>query len=106
MVAVAKWSETTTADNAAATVTHAADTNRAHYVTSVHGSFSVANVQLMTLKDGATIIQNYHVNDQRDIIFAKPVRITHGAAVELSLAASGTGGQIGAVSMTGFSIGR
>ena len=104
-VDVAKWSETVTADNAAATVTQAADSRLEHYVTSIHASFSVANVQLLTLKDGSTIVGNWHVNDQRDIVFAKPLRITHGAAVELSLAASGTPGQIGAVTMTGLSIG-
>ena len=102
---VAKWTETTTADNAAATVTHAAETGKAHYVTSIHGSFSAANIKLMTLKDGTTVIGNFHVDNQRDIPFAKPVRITEGALVELSLAASGTSTEIGAVTMTGFTLG-
>ena len=105
MVQVAKWTETTTADNAAATATHAAETGKAHYVTSIHASFSVANIKLMTLKDGTTVIGNFHVNDQRDVVFAKPVRITSGALVELSLAASGTSTEIGAVTMTGFTTG-
>lgn len=103
----AKWTMTTTADNAAATVTKAAETDtlKAHYVTGVHGSFSAAIAgKLMTLKDGSTVIGNFHVHNQRDVLFARPVRITPGAAVELSLAASGAGGTIGAVTLTGFTL--
>ena len=103
-VDVATWSETTTADNAAATATHVAKSGDEHYVVSVHASYSVANVGLVTLKDGSTIIANFYAHDQMNIVFTKPLRITSGAAVELELAASGVGGQIGAVVLTGFTI--
>src|SRR5262245_40865137 len=96
-----EWSLTTTADNAAATVQRPAEAGRTHYITGISGSFSVANVKLMTLKDGATVIGNYHVNNQRDVIFEKPLRLSPGNLAELSLAASGTATQIGAVTMTG-----
>jgi hypothetical protein len=100
------WSITVTADNAAATVTRAAEAGRQHVITSIAGSFSVANAgKLMTLKDGATVIGNYHVMTVRDKEFDKPVKLSPNSAAELSLAASGTAGQIGAVTMTGYTIG-
>jgi len=102
---ISKWSETATADNAAATATHAAESGNAHYVTGVSGSFSAAAIKLLTLKDGSTIIGNYHVHNQRDIVFDEPLRITSGAAVVVSLAASGSAGVIGAVVVTGFTTG-
>ncbi len=37
-----------------------------------------------------------------DIAFEKPLMLTVGAAAELSLAASGAAGNIGAVTMTGY----
>ncbi|MBT9177519.1 MAG: hypothetical protein DDT20_01853 [Firmicutes bacterium] len=51
---------------------------------------------------GATTIGNFHVHNQRDIVFAKPLRLTMGSAAELRLAASGTAGVIGAVTMSGY----
>lgn len=101
MQRIASLSSTTTADNAAATVT-IADTaagGQSHYVTSISASFSAAIAgKLMTLKDGATVVGNYHVHNQRDIVFASPIEI-RGAA-EVSLAASGAGGTIGAVTVS------
>lgn len=102
---VSKWSVTGTADNATASATRAAETGKAHYVTGIHGSFSAANIKLMTLKDGSTIIGNFHVHNQRDVHFDRPLRITQGNAALLELAASGVGGQIGAVTITGFTLG-
>ena len=102
---VAEWSITTTADNAAATVTRAAEVGRVHCIVSISGSFSVANIKLMTLKDGTTVIGNFHVHNQRDIVFDKPVRLSPNSLAELSLAASGTATQIGAVAMAGFTVG-
>lgn len=102
--AASTWSVTTTADNAVATVTKAAESGKSHYITSISSSFSVAKIKLATLKDGATVIGNYHVHNQRDIVFAKPVKLTAGNAAELSLAASGTAAEIGAVTMTGYTI--
>lgn len=98
---VSSLSSTTTADNAAATVTIAdvAAGGQSHYITSISASFSAAVAgKLMTVKDGATTVGNYHVHNQRDIVFASPLEI-RGAA-EVSLAASGAGGTIGAVTVT------
>ena len=102
--AAATWTETTTADNAAATATHALAAGQSHYVTSISGSFLAAAINLMTLKDGVTTIGNFHVHNQREIPFVPPLKITAGAAVELELGASGGAGNIGAVTMAGYTI--
>jgi len=90
---------TTTADNAAATVTIADQNNASHFITGISASFSTAQTaaKLMTLKDGANTIGNYHVFDNRDIVFSSPIQV-NGVA-EVSLPASGTAGQIGAVTV-------
>ena len=104
---VAKWTETATADNAASTATRAAETGKAHYITSIHASFSTLQTdgRLLTLKDGTTVIANFYVLGNIDPVIVKPIRITDGALAELSLAASGTSTQIGAVTISGFTIG-
>lgn len=103
---IAEWCITATADNAAATVQKAAEAGKVHIVTSVSGSFSASQTaaKLMQLKDGTTVIGNFHVFTVRDpVIF--PVKLSPNTLAELSLAASGTAGQIGAVTMTGYTIG-
>lgn len=97
------WSLTATATAAAATVARAAEAGKSHYVTSISGSFGAAQIALLTLSDGATVIQNHHVHNQRTIEFAKPVKITPGNAVSASLGAGGAG-VVGAVVMTGYTI--
>lgn len=99
---VTEWILTTSANNSAAIVAKFAVSGKNHFITGISGSFSVAKIKLMTLKDGATVIGNFYVHNQRDIIFDKPIKISTGAAVELSLDASGTAGEIGAVVMTGY----
>lgn len=104
---LAEWSITTTADNAAATVQRAAESGRVHCITSIHGSFSASQTaaKLMTLKHGTTTIGNFHVHTVRDVPYAFPIILPPNTLAELSLPASGTGGQVGAVTMTGFTIG-
>lgn len=99
------WSITITADNAAATVQRAAVAGQSHFITSISGSFSAPNAgKLMTLKDGVTVIGNFHIHNQRDVQFPEPIKLTVNTLAELSLAASGTALQIGAVTMTGFTL--
>lgn len=100
----ASWSITTTADNAAATVTRAAVAGQSHYITSIAGSFSAAAIRLLTLSDGGTVIGNFHVHNQRNLEFAKPLQLTAGNAAALTLAASGTATVIGAVTLTGYTL--
>lgn len=101
--AVSTWVVTASADNAAAVATQAAVAGQSHYITSIAGSFSAANAgKLMTVEDGAGVVGNYHIHNQRELAFGKPLRLTAGNAATLRLAASGTVGQFGAVTMTGY----
>lgn len=102
--AVSTWTLTATADNAAATVTKAGEAGKSHYITGIAASFSAAAVKLLTLKDGATVIGNWFVHNTLALTFPKPIRITAGNAVELSLAASGAAGTVGAVVLMGYTI--
>jgi len=92
-------SATLTTDNAATTVTIADQINASHFITGISASFSVLQTvgKLMTITDAGTTVGNYHVFDNRDVIFSSPLEIK-GAAV-ISLPASGTAGQIGAVTV-------
>lgn len=98
----AEWTQTATADNAMASVTRAAEVGKRHYITGISASFSAANVKLLELKDGAAVIGNFHVHNQRDVEFGVPIELTANSAAELSLPASGTAGVIGAVTLRGF----
>lgn len=98
------WSVTATADNAAATATKAAEAGKSHYITAISGSFSAAAIKLMTIKDGAAIIDNFYVHNALGLVFPNPIKITAGNLAELSLAASGTAGVIGAVNLHGYTL--
>ncbi|MBT9177518.1 MAG: hypothetical protein DDT20_01852 [Firmicutes bacterium] len=100
--AAAVWSVTVTADNAAAIAIRIGVAGQSHYITCIAGSLGAVLIRLMTLTDGTVIVGNFHVHNQRDIVFAKPLRLTMGSAAELRLAASGTAGVIGAVTMSGY----
>lgn len=100
----ATWAVTATADNAASTATKAAESGKSHYVTSISGSFSAAAIKLLTLKDGTTVIGNHYVHNAFGLTFPNPIKLTSGNLAELSLAASGTAGVIGAVTLNGFTL--
>jgi len=100
----AEWSITTTATNAAATVTRAAESGKRHYITGISGSFGAAQIALMTLSDGGTTVGNYHVHNQRDVEFGgAPVQMGVNAAAALSLGA-GAASVVGAATLRGFTI--
>lgn len=101
---VSTWTVAVTANNASAVATRTAHARKAHYVTGLYASFSTSNLKLLTLADGTTTL-SFYVYDHAEITFPKPVRLEQGAAATATLAASGTGGQIGALVMTGFTIG-
>ncbi len=100
--AVATWMFTGTGNNVAATVVRAGVVGQRHYITGISGSFSAAAINLLLLREATVIIGSFYVHNQRDIAFDKPIMLTDGAAAELSLAASGTAGNIGAVTMMGY----
>lgn len=100
-VTTTDWSLTASADNAAATVSRAAEAGKAHYVTSISGGFSAAATKLLTLSDNAVVVGNFYVVNSNTIVFATPVKVSAGA-LSVSLAASGTAAVLGAVTVTGF----
>lgn len=100
---VSEWSLTATATAAAATVTRPGEAGRRHYVTSVSGSFGAAQISLLTLSDGATVVQNHHVHNIRTVEFSSPVEITAGNAAAATLGA-GAAGVVGAITITGFTV--
>ena len=104
MVDVPSWCVTTNADNATATATKAAPAGGiCHYITSVSGGFSVANAgKTLILKDGTTEVGRWYVTSGQIVCFSSPIKLSPATAANLELAASGTGGQVGAATMTGF----
>jgi hypothetical protein len=103
------WAEAPTAvDNNTVTATKAAaGAGHSHRVTSISGSFSGAAAgKLMTLTEdpaGTPVVKwRGYVTNQFAIAFVQPIKILAGKAVALAMAASGAGGTLGAVTMTGF----
>lgn len=96
------WASTATADNAAATVTKAAEAGKQHFITGFTGSFSATATKLLTIKDGAAVKTNIYVVNSLAVTLARPIRLTENSAAELSLAASGGVGNIGAVTLFGY----
>jgi len=96
------WVATDSKDNALATASKAAATDKTHVLTGVFASFSAAITKLLQIKDGSTVIAEHYIVNAEFI----PLNIkgTAGNAVSAELAASGTGGTIGKVNITGFTV--
>jgi hypothetical protein len=91
-------SSTASADNLAATVTIAAPpVGKAHYLYGLAASFTAAATKLLTVKDGATVKENLVVVDSVNDNRLKALKVT--GALEVSLAASGTLGNVGYVTV-------
>lgn len=101
---ISKWTIGITADNTSGVAARSAVSGRTHYVTSLSASFSTTNLKLLTLGDGTTTL-SWYVYDHVELSWPKPLKFVQGAAVTATLAATGTGGQIGTVVLTGFTIG-
>lgn len=100
----AGWSVTATGDNAAAAATRPGEPGRSHYATYIGGSYSGAVTGgEMLLKDGAAVVGDYFVHDQRSIALTYPLRISEGADVSLALAAGGLGVR-GACTLQGYTV--
>jgi len=97
------WVATDSQDNALATASKAGVAGKAHVITGVFASFSGAVTKLLQVKDGSTVIAEYYIVNAKDIPLIN-VRATSGNAVSAVLAASGTGGTIGKVNITGFTV--
>lgn len=99
---VSRWTENATGDNTAATATRAAESGKTHYVTAILASYSAAAGGQVNVKDGASSIFTIDCHDQLVVTLVKPLAITAGNAVSAELAASGGSGNIGTVTLIGY----
>jgi hypothetical protein len=102
---VAAWTASDSQDNATATATKAAPAATAsHYITGAMASYSATKTLLLQIKDDTTVIAEYYIYNASHLNFAKPLKITAGKACSAVLTASGTGGTLGKVTLTGYTI--
>lgn len=90
-------------DNAVATAT--APTGASHqryYITGVDASYSAAQIGLLQLQDGATVIWEGYVHNAESITFDSPIEGSLASSFSAVLAASGTAGVIGKVNLRGY----
>lgn len=97
------WTETATGGtaNAAVTVSHAAESNKSHYVTAVLASFDAAGKGKLELRDGTTVVAEREVYDAATITFSSPIKVSENTKAEANLAAAGTG-ITGRLSLIGY----
>lgn len=96
------WVASDSKDNALATATKAAVTGATHVLTGISASYSGAKTGLLQVKDSTTVVfEHYIVN--ADVI-PLDIAIAAGHAVSAELAASGAGGTLGKVNITGYTI--
>jgi len=82
------WIESDDGSTSIATATKTAEVNKQHIVHSVDASaVGAAEVLLLQIKDGTTVVWQGHVHQQRNIPFPKGITITRGAACSAVLAA-------------------
>lgn len=101
------WSEITAAtNNALATATKAAGAaGTRHHITGVYAGFSATvSGKLLEVKKGSTVVFRTFVYDKAYITFPSPIPAANDEAVSAELAASGTGGTTGVVSLVGFTL--
>ena len=91
---------TVSADNATALASIAKPTNGTLKVSSISAGFSAAAIKTLTVTDGSTTKGTFNVHNQRDIYFDPPLEFKDSAG--FSLAASGTGGVTGHVTVSYF----
>jgi len=96
------WVVKDSQDNSAATAAKAAETDKTHILTGVSASFSGSATKLLQIKDGTAVIAEHYIVNSGHIPLS--IRATAGNAVSAVLAASGTGGTVGKVNLTGFTV--
>lgn len=98
-----EWSEKASADDAAATATHAAVVGKQYRITHIQASFSTNPVApaLLQIKDGTTVIWEGYVALSEGIAVQVALNGSPGALMSAALAAHGTGGQLGKVNIQG-----
>lgn len=105
---VDSWAEVTAeVDNALATATHAAKVGHKHVITKVEASYKTsATSGLLTVKRGATVVARKYIHGAGAMDFGDPgfLNTTANEAVSAELAASGSAGVTGAVSLFGYTV--
>lgn len=99
-----EWAVTAFGDNTAITASKAAEPGKSHYITSIQGSFTASQTagKDLTLEEGATVLFRIYTHSSVVIPFPTPFKLSEGQSADAVLAASGTAGQIGRVTLTGF----
>jgi len=84
----AEWIETASGAAGVATATKAAATGKSFIVDGVDASYAgAAEIGLLEIRDGTTVIWSGHVHQSREIPFPKGLAITKGALASATLAA-------------------
>lgn len=100
---VTTWSALGNADNALVTVTQAADARgRSHRVTTILASYSGVSTGLLRVLQAAVPIAEYVIVNNAVINFSEPLMVGASSALSVTLAASGTAGIIGRVTVVGY----
>lgn len=99
-----EWSEKDSQDNSDATATHAAIARRTHVITGVVASYGDSSVSgLLQVKKGSTVVIEHYVHGADSL--AMELKVDENQAVSAVLAASGAGGTLGKVNITGYTLG-
>ena len=101
------WSDTDQQDNALATATKAAPGSAGlhHHITAIEGGYSgTISGKTLTLKSGGNVLKRWRVYDTLALVFPSPIRCNAGEAATLELEASGTGGTLGDVGFSGYTV--
>jgi hypothetical protein len=97
----ADWQARGSATNALATATRAAEPGNRHSILSVTASYSAAQIGLLQIKVGGSVVWERYIHNAADIdLDAGAIRGSNGAAVSAELAA-GAAGVTGTVTLSG-----
>lgn len=99
---VSDWVITAEEDNALATATKAAESGKRHYIVTILASYSGTKTGNLEVKDGSTSLFNFVIENEEVIPLSKPLPISEGNALNVELEASGTGGELGDVTVIGY----
>lgn len=98
---MAGWVETATGTNAIATASRASAAVHRPVIYGVSASFSAAATQLLQIKNGATVVWEGYIYTSRDVTFPAGIALPAGSTITAVLAASGSAGIVGKVSLHG-----
>ena len=109
---ISTWTETATASSATATATHAAESNKSHYITGFAGtgwnSMTAAGTITILIKDDTTTIMTFYSQngpsaDGNGIThsFSSPIQVTEGNPCSVEVTDDSSGDSV-AANLWGF----